>query len=300
MLYAAVAMATVVGGCGGGNVQGGASGASVVRPFIAFDQVRPGDTIEANGISQSANATVDESGAVVSLTVNPTDNQSRVRLSYGEGMQLSRVAGSTLHSETDWSGSGQIACEAIACDTVNDRAAGLLANAPELGWNYQSFGYWVESAGSTSAVIDAVTLGSATDFNAMPVSGTANYSGLAAGTYVDATGWPSDYAASMAATVDFGAARSVSFSTTRSLILPLGSEDVIAAPELNLAGTLSISPSANGFSGAVSTTGPSVNLTGTLTGRFYGPNAEEMGGVFALTGSGTEGLLGGFGAKRLP
>ncbi len=48
------------------------------------------------------------------------------------------------------------------------------------------------------------------------------------------------------------------------------------------------------FSGNVSATG----LTGSSSGQFYGPNAEELGGVFALEGTGVETYIGGYGAKQ--
>ena len=38
-------------------------------------------------------------------------------------------------------------------------------------------------------------------------------------------------------------------------------------------------------------------MTGSLSGRYYGPNAEEVGGVYNLGGTaGT--MMGGFGGKR--
>jgi hypothetical protein len=41
-------------------------------------------------------------------------------------------------------------------------------------------------------------------------------------------------------------------------------------------------------------------LTGNSTGQFYGPNAEELGGVFLLQGSGVETYAGAYGAKQTP
>ena len=50
----------------------------------------------------------------------------------------------------------------------------------------------------------------------------------------------------------------------------------------------------NTFTGNVTATG----LSGTSTGRFYGPSAQELGGVFSLSGAGMEHYAGGYGAKR--
>jgi hypothetical protein len=65
----------------------------------------------------------------------------------------------------------------------------------------------------------------------------------------------------------------------------------------NVAGTkLSWSDATNSFGGSVKN-GNGV-LTGTVLGRFYGPNAEELGGVYNLSGSGLNLHAGAFGAKK--
>ena len=61
-----------------------------------------------------------------------------------------------------------------------------------------------------------------------------------------------------------------------------------------MAGTLNYAAGSNAFSGNVSATG----LTGSSSGQFYGPNAEELGGVFSLEGAGVETYIGGYGAKQ--
>jgi hypothetical protein len=47
----------------------------------------------------------------------------------------------------------------------------------------------------------------------------------------------------------------------------------------NISGTLSYASGSGIFSGDVST---SLGPTGTATGRFYGPNANEIGGVISV------------------
>lgn len=39
-------------------------------------------------------------------------------------------------------------------------------------------------------------------------------------------------------------------------------------------------------------------MSGRADGRFYGPNAEEIGGVFETRGSGVEVYGGAFGGRR--
>jgi hypothetical protein len=78
-------------------------------------------------------------------------------------------------------------------------------------------------------------------------------------------------------------------------------------PDLDLRGpTLSYAAGTNSFSGDVSTVGSSLgNLSGNTTGQFYGPSAQELGGVFFLQSSDTttafpETYSGAYGAKVTP
>jgi hypothetical protein len=49
----------------------------------------------------------------------------------------------------------------------------------------------------------------------------------------------------------------------------------------------------------VPVTTANTQLTGTATGRFYGPLAEEIGGVYSLNGAGPlQSMGGGFGGKK--
>jgi hypothetical protein len=94
----------------------------------------------------------------------------------------------------------------------------------------------------------------------------------------------------------------VSFSASGSTAASTATGAALANPSiLNIGGVLSYAGGANDFSGPVSSltvTGSSPTLSGSARGQFYGPNANEIGGTFALKGaSGVEGYLGAFGAK---
>jgi C-lobe and N-lobe beta barrels of Tf-binding protein B len=130
--------------------------------------------------------------------------------------------------------------------------------------------------------------------------GTASYTGLSSGIYVDPTGAVFVQGAKMQSTVDFGPARSVAFSTTDTTLAPLNPAipvTPVSVPALNLTGNLSIASGSNQFSGSVTAPGTPA-LAGTATGRFYGPTAQEIGGVFSLKGTGPQTMLGGFGGKQ--
>jgi hypothetical protein len=97
----------------------------------------------------------------------------------------------------------------------------------------------------------------------------------------------------MSADIDF-VARSLDFETTNTKITP----DLLTespASTLNMTGTLNYTAGSNQFTGNVSTVG---GLTGTATGRFYGPTAQEIGGTFGVTGAGVTTYGGAFGGKQ--
>lgn len=165
-----------------------------------------------------------------------------------------------------------------------------------LGWNYQSFGVWEPGAETGTGTSGVVSFGTVTPVAAIPSTGTATYRGILGGQYVRADGVDHVLYSDLVATANFDA-RTIGLSTTRTLILneaDLAARDVSAS--LGLSGTLDITPGANAFSGTV-TAG---SMSGETTGRFYGPNADELGGVGTVqAGSGVESIQFAYGAKKL-
>ena len=90
-------------------------------------------------------------------------------------------------------------------------------------------------------------------------------------------------------------ARTVTFNTTGTYVSGSPSGSAVPAPDLNLAGTLSIAAGANKVSGTVTTVG---GMSGNANGKFYGPTANEVGGTYAVSGSNLGSFVGGFGGKR--
>lgn len=169
-----------------------------------------------------------------------------------------------------------------------------LANPYELGWNYQSFGAWnVTDPGWTN--FGARTFGSVTPANAVPTAGTAHFTGKLSGFYVSPGGTGSMATADVSVDANFSS-RTLGFASTgttltRDLTTP------VAAPNLNLAGSMTYSPSSNTFNGTLTSAGGT--LSGATKGQFYGPAAQELGGVFTLkSGSSVETFSGAYGGKR--
>jgi len=278
--------------CGGG---GGDSPPPVA--FTSFSAIQSGQTVDASGLSQTMNATTDTSGNVVSGSLNAPDTSgSSARMVFGNGLNLTGLTFNAPGSSASWSAQN-IQCDSLVCAAGDNNAAGGLMNA--LGapaWNYQTFGYWLAEGSGNAASAGAMSVGNATPGNSVPTSGMATYTSYTGGIHVAPNGIVSIYGSRMTAIVDYTMG-TVDFTTSVSVIAPISTGAVTPLTILDLHGMLTLVPG-NQFNGAVTTRSASPALNGYVTGRFYGPAAEEIGGTFALTGRNPEGLLGTFGGKR--
>lgn len=162
------------------------------------------------------------------------------------------------------------------------------------GFHYMVLGSWefASSPAATSAVGSAFVIGPATRSADLPVAGTATYNGVMFGRYADgATLWSATAQAS--AVADF-ANRTVAFGTTNTQIAsPM---ITLAAPQLDLGGTLSFPVATNNLTGTLSTVS---GLNGPGSARFFGPAAVEIGGTFFVQdGGNTQQMTGSFGLKQ--
>lgn len=279
-------------GCGGGG--GGTNSAGTV-PFTSFSAIQPNQSVVMTGMSQSADGTGDFTH-VSALTINGADTASTsATASFDSAVALSGVSLSSPQVSVSLNKSnGTVSCVSSLCDLFNSNAEVVVMNAPALGWNYQTFGVWDRTISGTNFQVGAFSVGAVTPGSAVPVSGISVFSGLATGFFVDTGGTPYVTSATMAASVDFSA-RSIFFTTGATTRADLATATPVSDTGLNITGTLTYAPGTNQFSGSVTTA--NTNLSGTATGRFYGPGAQEIGGLYSLTGTGGS-MLGGFGGKR--
>jgi hypothetical protein len=214
---------------------------------------------------------------------------------------LTSATGTTITIDTANGGQFLSAGNFAAGVTANDQDFVLSAIPQAFGWDYQTFGVWTTGQGTASGTAGVATVGAETAGLSIPASGTGAFTGVSVGAYVDSTGSNTLVQSEMTSTANFGT-RSVAFSTTNT-------RDFFSNANLsmlNTSGTLNYDPGVNKFTGAVSTVGGGdargttavVPMTGTATGKFYGPTAQEIGGTFAVSGGGTTGYLGAFGGKR--
>jgi hypothetical protein len=165
----------------------------------------------------------------------------------------------------------------------------IVSAAAALGHQYQSFGVWNERIDASRGHITVRSQGQPTPAQGIPASGSATFQGKLSGIYVSAGGNGGTAASDLKVSVDFGA-RSLGFASSGTVV------NGAAAPNLDLRGALTYAPGQGRFSGSVANA--SGSLRGSTSGQFYGPRAEELGGVFAASGTGAERFVGAYGAKR--
>jgi hypothetical protein len=178
--------------------------------------------------------------------------------------------------------------------SVRTDAVAMVANPHALDWNYQSFGVWSKPDVSSREFIYALSYGAASPGASVPVQGAATFTGRLAGMLAQPKGQNFMAAADVSVHVEFGP-RSLGFSSRGTTILR-DSSSAIAAPHLDLSGVMTYAPGSNAFSGTLATSNG--QMSGSTSGRFYGPAAEELGGAFLVKSQDGAAFTGAYGAKR--
>lgn len=170
----------------------------------------------------------------------------------------------------------------------------VLHDPSAAGWTYQTFAHYTDPKGHVYQGYQS--LGDETVFTTLPAKGTATYKGISTA-YVVTDNNNRQLTSNVMAIVDFGL-KGVRFETSNSHFHTLENGKRVSKADKNydFKGTASWKDG-NLFSGKVSTADD--KLSGNLNGKFYGPNAAEIGGTYGLKNKdATEHLIGGYGAKR--
>lgn len=188
---------------------------------------------------------------------------------------------------------------------TNDYLSAFFRNPAAAGWSYQTFGYFFGNANNgfldktRDAFVGYQSIGRPTKGSEMPKSGSADYNGITHGYYNG-----NQVTALNKIHADFGK-RKLNYETVGTAQLHTfegerrTSHVIEDKPAYNLSGTATWGGNSGDFAGDIRT---AEGLTGKMQGRFYGPAAEEIGGVFGLQGVATDGsavqYVGGFGGQR--
>ncbi|UOO82712.1 transferrin-binding protein-like solute binding protein [Uruburuella testudinis] len=162
------------------------------------------------------------------------------------------------------------------------------------GWNYQTFGYFVQNSDQLLTSRGYQSIGLPTEAANLPTTGSAEYKGFAGGEYSARQQTPIQTIADSRVYANFGE-RKLNFTTDNTR--QYNGSSLQDAGHLNLSGSAAWDAGKNSFNGTVNTADQ--KLSGQMQGRFYGPKAEEVGGVFGVQNTDkTQSFIGGFGGKR--
>jgi hypothetical protein len=296
-LLCALALAIVLSACGGGGGGGSSSTpGNVTTSYLGFSGQSAWTSNGSGTVTSVGTFDQGTSGATYTETVNSSNiiQSSSFTSSAGTTVSFNVANGDTIANITSGTLNG-LGIVSYNADLANVM---ITARAATNGWDYQSYGVWMSGYNSSAGTVGAASVGTLTLGSAIPTSGTGNFTGNFGGMYVTAAGTHYFAAADMAANVNF-ATRSIAFATTNSGIGQYVNSTFTSKSGLNMTGTLTYSAATNQFSGTTTTAGGGGVgvLTGTTTGKFYGPTATEIGGTLAVR-NGLEALAGGFGGKR--
>ena len=286
-----VFMPILISACAGGG-SSSSSGSASTNAFTSWSA-----TISANTPASFTGG----STSVMALDGSSvqTDSDGIATLALGGNGIFSSISASTPTSSASFSAangdtlqSGFFQTSTIALNKT-ETTIGVFTNPTYYGFEYQTYGAWGAYGNATSGG-SAISIGSATPVTGMPATGSYTFTGGASGYYTDANKLAYVTNANMTATASFDA-RTVSFATNGTYVSGSPSGSAISSPDLNLSGTLAIASGANKVSGTVTTVS---GMSGNANGKFYGPTANEVGGTYAVSGSGLGTFVGGFGGKR--
>lgn len=251
-----------------------------------------------DGLGQEVSYVYDTNNQTVTSIGTPSDvtGNYSTRLTFDAGV----LTGMTIRTPTTTMSFASYEIFAVSPEIIwatNATSNALLANHIALGWDYQTFGVWETGLDTSQGAFGAFSVGNPTSTSVVAIPGIdgATFIGKAAGGYVNTAGVGHAVLADLSVTANFsGATPSLGFTTSNTQV-STDWTSFTSNTDLNLSGTLYVTGT-NSFTGSVATSGPSV-LSGTSSGQFYGPNAEELGGVFFLQGNG-ETYTGAYGAAR--
>ena len=252
-------------------------------------------TVTADGFSSEATLVYKTSTAPAPVI----DTSAQVKIAYDASGNISGLSVINDNVNLTWNdGFREHTRGSSLTVTDGDDADGMIYD-PENGsnWNYQTMATWVQANEAAGGRIGAMSVGNKTAGTSIPSLSTAVFTGVAEGMYV--TDNHDFYGVSSSATLSANfATQSVTFATTNSKIHTLDTLVPTSKSDLDLTGTFSYSANNNTLTASSLSSKTSGWTGGRASAKFYGPNAEEIGGVFSIRGPGKEAYEGAFGAKQ--
>lgn len=270
--------------------------------FTSWSAVKPPATVTVPGLSQEITYTANANGTTTVSPPSPVMDSTFVETLDASGattaLKLQNASRTVSFDTANGDTIGHVKSDPrLLAATSADQARIAVASDPaQFGWDYQSFGVWETGVGTGTGSAGASSVGALTNGASIPTSGSATFTGAVGALYLDPAGVDHLVGANLTVNVDF-LNRQAALSTGAMTDLIGG--DAFAGTAIS--GTLTYGGGQNSLTGTLTTANG--RLSGAATARFYGPAAQEIGGVFTLTpnaGSGFERLGGAFGARRGP
>ena len=307
-----IALILALAACNGGG--GGGGGAT---KFTSFSAVVAGEDTVMEAETRVTDYTADAAGLVTSIgAIEKRDGTFTFALgsdftkaslsipSPGFGGSVTNISFDTADGDAIIPGA-LIDPVATGYFVALEGAAGVVAPPPDeiavisdqnlMGFEYQSYGVWLNGIDVGMGIVAAMTAGAATPASVVEMlgmmGGVAVYNGSSTGFYVDPAGVPFLAFADFGANVDFDTLEMIVFSTNTQVLNTI-SLATSANFALDYAGVGAVA-----LDGSFTTAIAATDLAGTLDGKLYGPSAEELGGTFDM--SGPNGLyIGAVGAAQ--
>ena len=303
------------GSCGGGSGNTTIStriGNTVPTQLSSFSSLGPGEAFRADGIGRVAEYETNAAGAA---TVGPSELVDVTMLGLLDAfgflgaleIETEQVFGSTptgaafdvINGDTVVDGFGVyglVAGDQIVLATAAEDQAAIVADPFEKNLEFQTFGAWANGIGpdgmNSEGVVGAASVGVPTLAANLPTS-DANYDGTSTGFFVSPAGVVWLAFADFDAMFDFDTGMLDVATSGTTLVDPLtGAQAAMGTLDFSGQGSAT-----QPFAIAIATDSLANDLAGTLNGQFYGPNGEELGGPFDMTG--TDGrYMGAVGAAQ--
>jgi hypothetical protein len=294
-------------GGGGGGSAGGVNSTPTPPPagFSSFAAVQTGASTLVGGDTREGSLQIENTGAILQQGVTtPTEGTGSATFTLNSARQITGLTISGAQSSVVFDGTstsetlfrnGVPVATAVYNTSGSNQA--LYGDPYALGFNYQTFGVWGTGlVTGQSGKFGAISVGAKTNASAVPTTGSITYRGYAGGIYTDGATYR--YAADATFDVNFGS-RSIAFSTRNQTLTSVLTGVTSATGMLQMSGVMTYGAGSTKFSGNLTANGLTslLTLSGTGSGTFYGPTANELGGTFFLRGPTTT-LVGGFGGKQ--
>lgn len=300
---------TCLSGCGGGS---GGGGAVVSFPTPTFtgplSSITEPVTLDASaatiescspaaaGCPPISSAIFLRSPAVHQISIDPVADTVEITSGPSGTIDLSFNGVEFINGT-----SPRASAEEIESGSMTERLTLLLPGVAASTLDYASYGVWSITTDNLPANVlfdgGALSFGALTPLKDMPTTGTANYNtGFMDGIYVNAARETFNLTGDATLTADFKSLK------VTGLLDNIQAVRILASPppatsfgNIVLDGSIS----GNNFIGSASSSGVAVPLSGSTVGSFYGPAAQEAGGVFQIQNvSGTEHAVGAFAVRK--